>query len=44
MYNVSLGNMVCSLHQIDCMFVYVAYFEVFVHWCMFTFVSKRIMS
>jgi hypothetical protein len=30
MYNVSLGNMVCGLHQIDGMFVYVAYFEVFV--------------
>ena len=30
MQNVSLGNMVRGPHQIDGMFVYVAYFEVFV--------------
>ena len=30
MLNVSLGNMVCRLHQIDGMFVYGAYFEVLV--------------
>ena len=44
MLNVSLGNMVCRLHQIDGMFVYGAYFEVLVGWYMFTFVSKRIIS
>jgi len=36
--------MVCGLHQIDGMFVYVAYFEVFVDWSMFTFVLKKIIS
>jgi hypothetical protein len=31
------------LHKIDGMFVYVAYFEVMVDCCMFTFVTKRII-
>jgi hypothetical protein len=45
MYNVcSLGSMVCRLHQIDGIFVNVAYFEIFVDCCMFTFVSKTIIS
>jgi len=30
MQNVSPGNMVCRLHQVDGMFVYVAFFEEFV--------------
>ena len=44
MKNVSLGNMVCRLQQINGVYVYVAYFEVFVHWWMFTSVSQRIIS
>jgi hypothetical protein len=35
--------MVCGFHQIDGMFVYIAYIEVFVGSCMFTFVSNRII-
>jgi len=33
--------MLFRLHQIDGMFVYVAYFDAFVDWWIFTFVSKR---
>jgi len=44
MWNVSLGIMVCRFHPIESMFVYFAYFEEFVDWCMFKFVPKRIIS
>ena len=33
----------CGLHHIEGMFVYVAYFEVFVDWCTVTFVPNMFL-